>query len=84
MVEMHFSIREVHVRQLVSSRQCGHVTAQPINVGNVGSDDFLLAAQHVTWMFDGDGQVHNQPDFGRAGWAEVVQESISINDPAFQ
>ena len=43
---------------------------------------FVLTADHVPEPFDGEGQVHNQADFGREGWTKAVQGAISINDPA--
>jgi len=42
----------------------------------------VLTARHVPQPFDGDGQIHNWPDFGRPGWTLAVQGSILIYYPA--
>ena len=53
-----------------------------LHVGVFGGQGFVLAADHVPQPFDCVVQIHNRADFGRPGWTQAVQGSISIHEPA--
>ena len=58
-------------------RKAALVMATPINVRSFGGDGFVLAAQDVAQLFDGEVQFHNVCESDRPGGTKAVQAKRS-------
>jgi hypothetical protein len=56
--------------------------AEPIHIGGVGGQGFVLTADEVPDPLNGIGHIHNGCDFGRAGGTKAVQGGVLIYEPA--